>query len=274
MGEHRSVGTEVALANLVAVGICMLILWFVSLALKNASIVDPFWGTGFVIVSWVTFFRLGEMSVRTVLLLAMVTLWGLRLSLYLLIRNLPHGEDFRYRAMRKSHGARFWWVSLFTVFSFQGILMWLLSTPLALSIAYKNRQMGVFEILGALIWLVGFSFEAIGDAQLRAFKRDPKSAGQVMDRGLWRYTRHPNYFGESVLWWGYGIFALSAPGGAYALLAPAAMTFLLLRVSGVTLLEKSLVNRRAGYREYIERTSAFFPMPQRPEGTRPTRKKK
>jgi steroid 5-alpha reductase family enzyme len=252
---------SVALPNLIAVGVCMLALWLVSLAIKNASIVDPFWGTGFVIVSWVTFLRVGEASARTLLLLAMVTVWGLRLSLYLLVRNLPHGEDFRYRAMRKSIGPRFWWVSFFSVFSLQGILMWLISSPLQLTIADKNAPIGVFEIVAALLWLVGFSFEAIGDAQLRAFKKDPASKDRVMDQGLWRYTRHPNYFGESVMWWGYGIYALATAGSVYALLAPAAMTFLLLRVSGVTLLEKSIGDRRPGYREYIQRTSAFIPMP-------------
>jgi steroid 5-alpha reductase family enzyme len=254
---------SVALPNLLAIGACMLTLWIVSLATKNASIVDPFWGTGFVIVSWVTFLRVGEASARTWLLLAMVSMWGLRLSLYLLIRNLPHGEDYRYRAMRKSIGDKFWLVSLITVFSLQGILMWLISAPLQLSIANKNSQIGAFEMLGAFLWLVGFSFEAIGDSQLRAFKNDVANEGKVMDRGLWQYTRHPNYFGETVLWWGYGIFALSSPGGAWALLAPAAMTFLLLRVSGVALLEKSIGDRRPGYREYVERTSAFIPMPPR-----------
>jgi steroid 5-alpha reductase family enzyme len=253
----------VALPNLLAIGACMITLWIVSLGTRNASIVDPFWGTGFVIVSWVTFLRVGEASARTLLLLAMVSIWGLRLSLYLLVRNLPHGEDFRYRAMRKSIGKHFWLVSLLTVFSLQGMLMWLISSPLQLTIADKNSQIGVFEMFGAALWLFGFSFEAIGDSQLRAFKKDPSSQGKVMDRGLWRYTRHPNYFGESVLWWGYGIFALASPGGAYALLAPAAMTFLLLRVSGVSLLEKSIGERRPGYREYVARTSAFIPMPPR-----------
>ncbi|MEO7112497.1 MAG: DUF1295 domain-containing protein [Polyangiaceae bacterium] len=252
---------SVALPNLLAVGLCMLTLWLVSLVLKDASIVDPFWGTGFVIIAWVTFFRVGEVSARTLLLLGMVTIWGSRLSLYLLIRNLPHGEDFRYRAMRQSVGSRFWWVSFLSVFSLQGILMWLISSPLQLTIAYKNSAIGLFEVVAALLWLVGFSFEAIGDAQLRAFKKDPASKDRVMDQGLWRYTRHPNYFGESLMWWGYGIYALATPGGVYALLAPAAMTFLLLRVSGVTLLEKSIGDRRPGYREYVERTSAFIPMP-------------
>lgn len=252
---------SVALPNLLAVGICMLALWLVSLKIENASIVDPFWGTGFVIVAWVTFLRVGETSPRSLLLLSMVTVWGLRLSLYLLVRNLPHGEDFRYRAMRASIGPRFWWVSFFSVFSLQGILMWLISSPLELTIADKNGQIGVSEIIATFLWLVGFSFEAIGDAQLRAFKKNPESKNKVMDQGLWHYTRHPNYFGESLMWWGYGSYAIATPGGVWALLAPAAMTFLLLRVSGVTLLEKSIGDRRPGYREYVQRTSAFIPMP-------------
>lgn len=251
----------VALPNLALVAACMLVLWLLSLATRNASIVDPFWGTGFVIIAWATLLREHAASPRALLTVAMVTIWGLRLSLYLLVRNLPHGEDPRYRDMREHHGARFWWVSIFTVFTFQGILMWLLSTPLELAIAEKNGPIGAREIAGAALWLAGFSFEAIGDAQLRTFKKDPASKGKVMDRGLWRFTRHPNYFGETLLWWGYGIVALGTSAGAWALFAPAAMTFLLLRVSGVTLLEKSLVEKRPGYREYVAKTSAFVPWP-------------
>jgi len=248
-----------ALVNLGVVAACMLALWILSLVLRNASIADPFWGTGFVILAWVTFFRTGEASPRAVAMLAMVTIWGVRLSLYLLARNLPHGEDFRYADMRRGHGARFWWVSLFTVFSFQGILMWMLATPIELAIADKSAVWSILDVLGAAMWLAGISFEAIADAQLARFKRDPSSKGKVMDRGLWSWSRHPNYFGETLLWWGYGLIAVSA--GVWALVAPLAMTVLLLRVSGVTLLEKTIGERRPGYAEYAKRTSAFIPLP-------------
>ena len=249
------------LPNLALVIGCMLVLWLISLPTRNASIVDPFWGTGFVIVTWSSFLRAGPATTRGAIVLALVTIWGLRLSIYLLVRNLPHGEDSRYTAMRKAYGPKFRWVSLFTVFLFQGVLLWVLSSPLALAERDRATPLGVVDFVGIGCWVVGFAFEAIGDAQLRAFKKDPASKGKVMDRGLWRFTRHPNYFGEALLGWGYGLLAFSAPGGPFTLLAPAAMTFLLLKISGVALLEKTIVERRPGYREYIEKTSAFVPWP-------------
>ena len=251
-----------------AIAVVMFTTWLVSLPLRNASIVDPVWSLGFVVVGWVAFAAMHQHvdGVRTGFLLVLVTIWGLRLSLHLFIRNVGHGEDYRYKAMRKKHGAKFWLVSLGTVYSLQGILMWIVSLPLQFGIgtSTKTSWWVLPLVLGAIVWLIGFAFESIGDAQLRAFKADPASAGQVMDRGLWRYTRHPNYFGDASVWCGIFLVSLGAGGWAWlGIIGPVVMTTLLRRVSGVTLLEKSLVKRRPGYEDYVRRTSPFLPRPPR-----------
>ena len=260
---------SVFLWSAIAIAVVMVSTWLVSLPLRNASIVDPIWSLGFVVVGWVSFVvaHASADGLRAGVLLALVTIWGLRLSLHLFTRNAGHGEDYRYKAMRKKHGSKFWLVSLGTVFLFQGLLMWIVSLPLQFGIGITGRSTGwvIALALGVVVWIVGFGFESIGDAQLRAFKADPASAGQVMDRGLWRYTRHPNYFGDACVWWGIGVVSLGAGGWAWlGLLGPVVMTTLLRRVSGVTLLEKSLVKRRPGYVDYVRRTSPFVPRPPRP----------
>jgi steroid 5-alpha reductase family enzyme len=251
-----------------AIAIVMISTWVVSLFLRNASIVDPIWSLGFVVVGWVSFAAMHQHvdALRTGVLLTFVTIWGVRLSLHLFIRNFGDGEDYRYKAMRKKHGAKFWLVSLGTVYVFQGILMWIVSLPLqfGIGIATKTSWWVLPAVLGAIVWLIGFGFESIGDAQLKAFRADPASAGQVMDRGLWRYTRHPNYFGDASVWCGIFLVSLGAGGWAWlGVIGPVVMTTLLRRVSGVTLLEKSLVKRRPGYEDYVRRTSPFLPRPPR-----------
>ncbi len=249
-----------------AIAVVMFATWLLSLVLKNASIVDPVWSLGFVIVGWTSAFVGDGDRLRVGVILVLVTIWGVRLSVHLFTRNRGHGEDFRYKAMRKKHGDRFWLISLVTVFATQGILMFVVSLPLQFGIGIVGRSTGwaVLLVAGIAVWLVGFGFESIGDAQLKAFKADPTSQGQVMDRGLWRYTRHPNYFGDACVWWGIMLVSLGAGGWAYlGILGPILMTTLLRRVSGVTLLEKSLVKRRPGYPEYVRRTSAFIPKPPR-----------
>jgi len=251
-----------------AIAVVMFSTWVVSLPLRNASIVDPIWSLGFVVVGWVAFISQHQHvdALRTGVLLALVTIWGVRLSLHLFIRNAGHGEDYRYKSMRKKYGKKFWLVSLGTVYLVQGILMWVVSLPLQFGIGTSTKTVWwvLPLVLGVLVWLVGFAFESIGDAQLRAFKADPNSAGQVMDRGLWRYTRHPNYFGDASVWWGIFVVSLGAGGWAWiGIIGPVVMTTLLRRVSGVTLLEKSLVRRRPGYEDYVRRTSPFIPRPPR-----------
>ena len=237
----------------------MTILWLVSLQLKNSSIVDIFWGTGFVVANWVYFALTPEgFLLRKLLIGALVTIWGLRLSIHILLRNWGKPEDFRYQKWRKEAGSKWGWQSFLRVFLLQGLLLWIISAPLLA--AQRGAQLAhltVFDGLGVLLWLVGFLFESVGDSQLARFKADKANKGKVLDSGVWRYSRHPNYFGDSAQWWGYYLIAVSA-GGWWTVFSPIIMTLFLLRVSGVALLERTL-ETRPGYKEYIERTSAFIP---------------
>ena len=246
------------IALLVILG-CMTLLWLISLQLKNSSIVDIFWGTGFVIANWVYFGLSPDgFPLRKWLVGILVTIWGLRLSLHILRRNWGKPEDFRYQVWRKEPGTCWWWLSFFRVFLLQGILMWIMSAPLlAAQRGAKPAHLILFDFLGVIVWGIGFFFEAVGDLQLARFKADPTNKGKVMERGVWRYTRHPNYFGDSVQWWGYYLIA-AFPGGWWTIFSPILMTLFLLRVSGVTLLEKTL-EKRPVYQEYIRKTSAFMP---------------
>jgi steroid 5-alpha reductase family enzyme len=255
--------TTAMVAAAIAITALMLATWLLSLALRNASIVDIVWGAGFVLVAWVVRATVDGNPARQWLLVAMTTLWGLRLAGYLWWRNHGKGEDFRYRAMRKRWGPRFPVISLATVFLFQGVMMWIVSLPVQLGQADDTPDLGWLAALGVLVWLIGLAFETIGDAQLARFKADPANAGTVMDRGLWRYTRHPNYFGDACVWWGIALVAAETGTGAWGLLGALLMTVLLRRVSGVTLLEKSLTKRREGYADYVARTSPFVPRPPR-----------
>ena len=250
------------LQSLVVAGVAMVALWLLSLRLRDASVVDPFWGTGFVLLAWSAWSTLGVHGFRAYLALALVTAWGLRLSTHLLIRKRGHGEDFRYAAMREAHGDRFWIVSLGTVFALQGAIMVLVAAPVIAAVVGPHSPLGPLDAVAALAWAVGFTFEAVGDAQLVAFRRDPANRGRALDTGLWRYTRHPNYFGDALQWWGLGLLGVAA-GAPWTLVSPLVMTFLLVRVSGAFLLEKTLVETRPAYRDYVARTSAFIPWPPR-----------
>ncbi len=238
----------------------MFLLWCLSLALRNASIVDIWWGPAFALIALLTFSLAAKgHAVAT----GLTVLWGLRLGAYLLARNAGHGEDPRYQAMRRHHGERFPVVSLATVFTLQGVLIWLVSLPVQVANHGGAGGAALTGTLGFGLWAVGLFFEAVGDLQLARFKADPENQGRVMDRGLWRYTRHPNYFGDSCVWWGIWLVCLGSPGAAWTVLSPALMTFFLLRVSGVALLERSIGKRRPEYADYQRRTSAFFPLPPR-----------
>jgi steroid 5-alpha reductase family enzyme len=259
-----------AIALAVILGL-MTLLWLVSLALKNSSIVDIFWGAGFVISGWIYFFLTPDgFLLRKLLIVLMTTIWGLRLSFYILLRNWGKGEDFRYRKWREETGAKWWWHSFLRVFLLQGILMWIISVPLLIAQFHPTpNHLTVFDYIGIAFWLIGFFFEAAGDLQLARFKTDPANKGKVMDRGVWRLTRHPNYFGDSAQWWGYYLIAASG-GGWWTIYSPIIMTLFLLRVSGVMLLEKTMV-ARPGYEDYIKTTSPFIPwLPKRKNETRRT----
>jgi steroid 5-alpha reductase family enzyme len=211
-------------------------------------------------VAWATFFAAEGYVGRRLLISVMVTIWGLRLAVHIATRSWGQGEDRRYRAWRERVGERFWWMSLFTVFGVQGILLWVIALGVqAGQIAQFPAAFTWLDALGALVWAVGFGFEAVADWQLTRFKSNPANQGHVMDGGLWAYSRHPNYFGEMLMWWGVFLVVLSTPRSLWTIVSPLTITFLLLRVSGVTLLEKTIVDSRPGYAEYQRRTSAFFP---------------
>jgi steroid 5-alpha reductase family enzyme len=240
----------------------VLALWALSLPLRDVSIVDPAWGTGFVIVASLALAIGQGCRGRRLLLAVLVTLWGLRLAGHLLARKLREpGEDPRYGEMRERRGERFALWSLATVFLLQGALIWVVSLPIQAAAPQPDR-LGLLDGIGAAVWAVGMFFEAVGDLQLSRFKADPANRDTVMQRGLWRYTRHPNYFGDFLLWWGIYLIALSTGDEWWTIVGPLCMSTLLIRVSGKKLLEDRM-RARSGYAEYVSRTSGFFPLPPR-----------
>lgn len=245
-----------------AVVFMMISLWLISLRTKDASIVDRFWGAGFVMICWILYFySASDLSETSFILLSIVTIWGIRLSLYIHMRNRGHGEDYRYADMRKHHGERFWWYSLFSVFLLQGALMLLVSAPLIFLMSQSQVQnLTIFGLIGLIFWIFGFIFEAGGDWQLSTFKRTPANKGKLLSTGLWSLTRHPNYFGDSLQWWGFGLFAVPYGfAGLATFIGPVVMTLFIRKVSGVDLLEKNLASNKPGYGDYVASTPAFLP---------------
>ena len=240
--------------------ILVTLLWIWSIFIKNVSIVDLFWGFGFVVVNAFYVFMSGELNNRKILLLILVLIWGLRLAIYLAFRNIGKGEDFRYQEFRRKYGEkRYWWFSYFQTFLLQGVLIMIVSLPLfGISTSSQSGDLNLIDYFGMLVWLIGFSFEAGGDFQLSRFKRDVKNKGKVLNTGFWKYTRHPNYFGDSAVWWAYALFSIAA-GSYWQIIGSVVMTLLIIKVSGVALLEKSLNESKPQYREYIQKTNSFFP---------------
>jgi steroid 5-alpha reductase family enzyme len=237
--------------------------WLVSLPLRDVSIVDSLWSMMFLAAAGAyALGQAGPLGDRALIVLVLVAVWAIRLSVYITRRNRGHGEDFRYRSIRARNEPFFALKSLYIIFGFQAGLAWVVSLPLLAAIN-STRPLGWLDAIGAALWGVGFLFEAVGDRQLARFKADPRNSGRVLDTGLWRYTRHPNYFGDFCVWWGFYLLAV-AGGGSWSVVGPAVMTLLLLRVSGVALLERDIGERRPDYRAYVRRTNAFFPGPQRP----------
>jgi len=237
----------------------MTLLWLVSVLKKNASIVDPFWGLGFVLLAWYYNFQSEGLEERKLIITVLITLWGLRLSIFLGIRNWNKPEDFRYQQFRKDFGEhRYWWVSFFQVFLLQGILLWLISAPILGAQNGANQGLGILDYAAILLWIIGFIFEAGGDYQLNKFKANPNNKGKVLDSGLWKYSRHPNYFGDGLQWVAFAI--LSIANACYLpLLSALLMNYLLLKISGVSLLEKTLSKTKPQYAEYVNKTSAYLP---------------
>ena len=231
--------------------------WIVSLFKRDVSIVDSLWSLMFLALSVTWFIGYEFTTPRSTFIIVLVALWALRLSAYITWRNRGEAEDARYQAMRRKYSPNFAIKSLFIVFLLQGFIALIISLPLLAAIT-GSRPLNLFDGLAAALVLFGILFESIADAQLAAFKAKSGNQGRVMNKGLWRYTRHPNYFGECCVWWGFYLFAVAA-GGWWSILSPLLMTFLLLRVSGVALLERDIVERRPAYRQYIEHTNAFIP---------------
>ena len=247
-----------ALAFVAVIALCA---WAYSDARRNVAIVDSLWSL-MILASLTTYLMLtGPTGPRAALLLLMVSVWAVRLSAHITLRNHGEPEDHRYQAIRANNQPHFWLKSLYIVFGLQAGLAWFIAMP-AVAAATPAVPLGWLDLLGVRVWVAGMTFEVVGDWQLARFRRERTSSEAVLDTGLWRYTRHPNYFGEALLWWGVFLLALSA-GAWWTIASPFLMTFLLMRVSGVALLERDIADRRPGYREYIERTSAFVPLPPR-----------
>ncbi|KAL0478336.1 phospholipid methyltransferase [Acrasis kona] len=242
--------------SVVAIVVCLLTLWLYSVFVKDVSIIDSFWGTCFVITCWIGVFC-GEGSLeRRIFITTLVTIWGLRLSIHLLVRNHGQEEDYRYQSMRQRI-PYFRFTSLFVVFGLQGFLAIIISAPLYNQLSSKTSVPTSTDVIGLMVWIFGFVFEAIGDYQLTAFKSDKKNKGKLLTTGVWKYTRHPNYFGDAMQWWAYYITSL--PGGWWTIFSPALMTFLLLKISGVSLLEQKMSKSKPGYEQYQKNTGAFLP---------------
>lgn len=258
--DDTLIATAVVIAALLLAG------WLLSIPLRDVSIVDVLWGVAIGLGGWVAFAVGDGDQGRSVLMVILVTIWALRLVLHIGARKLRHpGEDSRYAAMRKRHGGRFVWVSLGLVFGLQAALAWVIALVLVGSGTYLGA-LGWLDAVGVALFAIGMVFEAGGDLQLQRFKADPANKGKVMTTGLWRYTRHPNYFGEFAIWWGFYCVALSA-GAWWTIVAPLVVTALVTKVSGAAHLERSTMGERPGYADYVKRTSVFFPLPPKSNGS-------
>jgi steroid 5-alpha reductase family enzyme len=235
--------------------------WVVSVVKRDVGIVDILWGPLFLAAAFAYAWPFAPLPLRGLLVLVLVTVWAVRLAAYIALRNAGAGEDYRYREIRRRNEPNFAFKSLYLVFWLQAVLAWLISLPL-LAVQRSANPLGWLDAAGVLLVVGGLLFESIADAQLQRFKANSANRGRVLDRGLWRYSRHPNYFGECCVWWGFACFGLGA-GAWWVLVSPLIMTWLLLRVSGVALLERTIGDRRPAYAEYVRRTSAFIPLPPR-----------
>jgi steroid 5-alpha reductase family enzyme len=234
--------------------------FFISLALKRNDVADIAWGVGFFLATFVTYFTFGMEVDRGLFVMVLVLVWALRLSLHIYSRNKGKKEDYRYKKWRDDWGKWFYVRTYLQVFVLQGVLMLVVVSPAIIINIYRGGSVTVLDFIGLAVWLVGFVFESVGDYQLRQFIKNPDNKGKIMNSGLWKYTRHPNYFGEVTQWWGVFIIALSVPYGYVGVVGPLLITFLILKVSGIPLLEKNMEGNPA-FQEYKKRTSIFFPLP-------------
>jgi steroid 5-alpha reductase family enzyme len=233
--------------------------WFLAaLALKDNSLADLAWGPGFCLAAALTLFLKGDFAARQILVSTLVLVWGFRLALHILLRKRGRGEDFRYAEWRRKWGRLFVVRSYLQVFMLQGIFLLVISLPVIRVNSAAQGPLGIVDVVGAAIWLSGFAFEAVADRQLAVFKGARANQGRLMTSGLWRYSRHPNYFGEAAMWWGLFVFALDSPAGWLTVASPLLITVLLVWVSGVPLLERKY-RGRPDFEAYARRTSVFVP---------------
>lgn len=237
--------------------------WFLVSVLKRRNdVADVAWGLGFVLIVWSAFFISENYSIRSLLVNFLVSIWGLRLAWHISKRNKGKAEDYRYLAWRKEWGNWFYVRSYLQVYLLQGVFLFLIVSPVLFINKNVGSTLNFIDGLGAIIWFIGFLFEFVGDAQLKSFLKDQNNKGHLMQSGLWRYSRHPNYFGEVTQWWGLWLIAMSISGAWLSIVGPLTITILILKVSGVPLLEKKMAENKefAGYKK---RTSIFFPLPVR-----------
>lgn len=235
-------------------------LWFVvSLIKKRNDVADVAWGLGFVLITWVSFILSNDFAARGLLVGILVSIWGLRLAWHIYARNKGKTEDYRYLAWRKVWGKWFYVRSYLQVYLLQGMFLFLIVMPVLLINKSAGAELGLLDAFGIAVWLLGFYFEAVGDAQLIRFIKDPANKGRLMQSGLWAYTRHPNYFGEVTQWWGLWLVALSVPNGWFGIIGPVTITFLILKVSGIPMLEKKMAGNPE-FADYKGRVSIFIPM--------------
>jgi steroid 5-alpha reductase family enzyme len=238
-------------------------LWFVfSIIAKRNDIADIAWGIGFILMTWISFLFSPDPSLRSIIVGILVSIWGLRLALHIYSRNKNKAEDYRYLAWRKEWGKWFYLRSYFQVYILQGMFLFLIVLPVLLINNSLATPLGLLDIVGAGVWLIGFYFESVGDNQLSKFIKNPDNKGKLMQSGLWAYTRHPNYFGEVTQWWGLWIIAMSLPGGLFTIIGPITITFLILKVSGIPMLEKKM-KENPDFADYSKRVSVFIPLPPR-----------
>jgi steroid 5-alpha reductase family enzyme len=251
---------EIMLINLAAVAVMMFCGWIYSLIKNNVTIADSLWGLGFILTAWITFFLSDGFITRKIILTALVTLWGLRLFIHITKRNRGKGEDPRYTEWRKEYGSGFKYISLFKVFLVQALFLWIISLSIqAGGLSESPDYLMIFDFIGLAVWISGFLIESFADYKISSFMKKPENRGRVMNSKLWRYSRHPNYFGESAMWWGIFIISLSVPYGYITIISPIVITYTLLRITGVTLMEKTIFGNNLEYKEYVATTSSFIP---------------
>jgi steroid 5-alpha reductase family enzyme len=249
---------QIFLITAITVFFFMLFFYIIAQLLKNNGIVDIGWGLGYITILAILHIFYPELYLRKIIITCLVVLWGFRLAIHIFLRSIGKAEDYRYANWRKNWGRRAFIYAFFKVFMLQGLVMLVVSLPIMLVFNSNPVEYSVVDLIGVIIFFLGFYFEAVGDYQLAEFKKKPENKGKIITSGLWKYTRHPNYFGDALVWWGIGILALPTELGYFGLVSPLLMTFLLVNVSGARMLEKKYEGR-PDWEAYKKDTPMFVP---------------